>query len=310
MSERSPKDRKSGSPKEIKKSDVGSQKSEENTSAIDTPHSAIKELPTENSSPDSYREQTEKMEVHHHPNLHHERKPWKEYILEGLMIFLAVTMGFFAESLREHLADNERESQYMHAMIADLQKDSVQIYKEIVYVNHDIIELDSLFRCLHSPKLTDSVEVKLYELNMKSGPLVGFEFSDAASEQLKNTGGLRLIRDQEVANAIIHYWAAREEIKLDISVFNQSVQNFWDDGLKIFDMNYDKNLTHPDAKGARFGVDSDARLLTHDRMQLIEYANRAGSLVLALRLHYLKSLLWQKTIEADLERLINKNYKF
>jgi hypothetical protein len=34
------------------------------------------------------------MEVHHHPNLHHEKKPWKEYILEGLMIFFAVTMGF------------------------------------------------------------------------------------------------------------------------------------------------------------------------------------------------------------------------
>ena len=34
------------------------------------------------------------MEVHHHPDV--EKKGLKEYILEGLMIFLAVTMGFFA----------------------------------------------------------------------------------------------------------------------------------------------------------------------------------------------------------------------
>jgi hypothetical protein len=34
------------------------------------------------------------MEVHHHPDLHHEQKPWKEYILEFVMLFLAVTMGF------------------------------------------------------------------------------------------------------------------------------------------------------------------------------------------------------------------------
>ncbi len=34
------------------------------------------------------------MEVHHHP--HVEKKSFKEYFLEGLMIFLAVTMGFIA----------------------------------------------------------------------------------------------------------------------------------------------------------------------------------------------------------------------
>jgi hypothetical protein len=36
------------------------------------------------------------MEVHHHPNV--EKKGYKEYFLEFLMIFLAVTMGFIAEN--------------------------------------------------------------------------------------------------------------------------------------------------------------------------------------------------------------------
>ncbi len=48
------------------------------------------------------------MEVHHHPDLHHKRKKFKKYFLEFLMIFLAVTMGFFAESLREKMAVNEK----------------------------------------------------------------------------------------------------------------------------------------------------------------------------------------------------------
>jgi hypothetical protein len=46
------------------------------------------------------------MEVHHHPQV--ERKSFNEYILEGLMIFLAVTMGFFAENIRENISDNEK----------------------------------------------------------------------------------------------------------------------------------------------------------------------------------------------------------
>src|ERR1035437_7504609 len=45
------------------------------------------------------------MEVYHHPDLHHRKKHWKEYFLEFLMIFLAVTMGFFAENLREYISD-------------------------------------------------------------------------------------------------------------------------------------------------------------------------------------------------------------
>ena len=42
------------------------------------------------------------MEVHHHP--HVEKKGFKEYFLEFLMIFLAVTMAFIGENMREHLS--------------------------------------------------------------------------------------------------------------------------------------------------------------------------------------------------------------
>ena len=51
------------------------------------------------------------MEVHHHPDLHHQKKNYKEYFLEFLMIFLAVTLGFFAEGLRENISNHHREKQ-------------------------------------------------------------------------------------------------------------------------------------------------------------------------------------------------------
>ena len=58
------------------------------------------------------------MEVHHHP--HVEKKGFKEYFLEFLMIFLAVTLGFFAESFREHLVNKEKENHYIQSLISDL----------------------------------------------------------------------------------------------------------------------------------------------------------------------------------------------
>ncbi len=51
------------------------------------------------------------MEVHHHPNV--EKKGIKEYFLEFLMIFLAVTLGFFAENIREKITDRAIEKEYM-----------------------------------------------------------------------------------------------------------------------------------------------------------------------------------------------------
>src|ERR1700760_2421757 len=65
------------------------------------------------------------VEVHHHPEV--EKKGFKEYLLEGLMIFLAVTMGFFAESLREHISNKDKTAQYMQSLLVDLKTDTTSI---------------------------------------------------------------------------------------------------------------------------------------------------------------------------------------
>ncbi len=70
------------------------------------------------------------MEVHHHPQV--EKKSFKEYLLEGLMIFVAVTMGFFAENIREHFSDKKSEKQIIIALKEDLVKDTILL--------HDLID--------------------------------------------------------------------------------------------------------------------------------------------------------------------------
>src|SRR5271170_7623769 len=77
------------------------------------------------------KQEIENMEVHHHPDLHHKPKPWKEYFLEFLMIFLAVTMGFFAESLRENMTDKEKEKEYISSLINNLEQDTTNLNSAI-----------------------------------------------------------------------------------------------------------------------------------------------------------------------------------
>jgi hypothetical protein len=72
------------------------------------------------------------MEVHHHS---HKPKNWKEYITEFLMLFTAVTLGFFAENFREHQVMEHRVEQNKIAILKDLQTDSAEIAK--VYANEE-----------------------------------------------------------------------------------------------------------------------------------------------------------------------------
>src|SRR6267154_1133995 len=87
---------------------------------------------------------TKKMEVHHHPNLHHEKKPWKEYLLEGLMIFLAVFMGFIAENIRENIVEKNREKDYIKEMVNNLKYDTIRCTRNIAVDKNISLALDSL----------------------------------------------------------------------------------------------------------------------------------------------------------------------
>ena len=84
------------------------------------------------------------MEVHHHP--HVEKKGFKEYFLEFLMIFMAVTLGFFAESLREHLVNHEKERNYMESMIQDLKTDTAEATQVIAVQSVIFKKMDSALK--------------------------------------------------------------------------------------------------------------------------------------------------------------------
>src|SRR5271170_314279 len=91
------------------------------------------------------------MEVHHHPDVHHKKKKFKEYFLEFLMIFLAVTLGFFAENIREHIADGKKEKYLIHLLKEDLTKDTARLHL-LIYVRIPLVNkfMDSATRQITS----------------------------------------------------------------------------------------------------------------------------------------------------------------
>ena len=49
------------------------------------------------------------------------------------MIFIAVTMGFFAETIREGISDGAKGKEYIKSFVQDLRRDTVHFSGLIAY---------------------------------------------------------------------------------------------------------------------------------------------------------------------------------
>jgi hypothetical protein len=151
------------------------------------------------------------MEVHHHPDV--EKKSFKGYLLEGLMIFIAVSMGFFAENIREYFGDKEKEHQYVASLSEDLKKDTAALHYSIRRLARDIKAGDSIITLFAKNQLQQQDDNSILRLGIACGLSVDIVFNDRTSSQLKSSSSMRLIKNKAVADSILQYW--NNQIRLD-----------------------------------------------------------------------------------------------
>jgi hypothetical protein len=154
------------------------------------------------------------MEVHHHahdPAAPHHKKNWKSYFWEFLMLFLAVFCGFLAEYQLEHVIENSREKQFIKSYIEDLKTDTASINRNLAYQISRKEQLDSMMKFLETQTIKGN-ESEFYYLGRVLIRTRRFQPSDRTITQLKNSGALRLIRNEQAADSIISYQKLVETI--------------------------------------------------------------------------------------------------
>jgi hypothetical protein len=166
------------------------------------------------------------MEVHHHPNV--EKKNFKEYFLEFLMIFLAVTMGFFAENIREHIADDAREKEYMQSLVNDLKLDTSYVNTSSYYINERIAAIDTTLLYFVSYSKGSKVPFSIIKQMQRSLWDRIFVEHSGTIDQLRYSGGLRLVHERELVDSIESYYQ-------QISRFTYQRQVYKDNQAKAFD---------------------------------------------------------------------------
>jgi len=160
------------------------------------------------------------MEVHHHA--HTSRKKWTHYFWEFLMLFLAVFCGFLAENIREHKVEKQRGMQFLRSYYEDLKTDTATFEWFIRYYKNKIKILGSRGECFdsiaHNFKSTECFTA-LFENSTNFPDMVN---TDRTMQQLKNSGGLRLLNAVDADSILLYDNMLKQYIRAETSSFQET----------------------------------------------------------------------------------------
>ena len=146
---------------------------------------------------------TTDMEVHKHPHHVMHKKKWGEYLLEFLMLFLAVYLGFVAENIRERNVEKRNEKEMIAALYNDIKLDTVNL-NTIIYKympEHENWEDSAQLYITSLPIKGNEQKIALAMMNATNWnlyvpPQVSFDI-------IKSSGYFKFIRNEKVKQEII-----------------------------------------------------------------------------------------------------------
>jgi len=130
------------------------------------------------------------------------KKKWYVYFIDFIMLFVAVTLGFLAENVRDQQTDKNREISYLKNVHEDLLVDINRFEFVMSANNWRLLMLDSLHMEINkvSPDLPS-----LYYYIRNLAVRTTFESSHLGLDQIKASGGFRLIQNAKIIAGIQDY---------------------------------------------------------------------------------------------------------
>lgn len=176
------------------------------------------------------------MEVHHphHPT---HKKEWKEYIVEFIMLFAAVTLGFFAENIRERIAENDKAKELIEVVGKDLKSDLLQMQMLRENEVEKIKICDSIRDILNSdPKTID--QKTYYRLLINYSIIFTMNANDKSRIDAETKGYFFKEENKELASNIKQYnfW---------LKDYNQ-LEKFLMDQFKVYSNDILPEITEPE----------------------------------------------------------------
>jgi hypothetical protein len=222
------------------------------------------------------------MEVHHHAHhapgdTHiHQKKRWGSFFWEFFMLFLAVFCGMLAEYKLEHIVEHQREKKYISSLVKDIELDIASLQASYNYRKLEISYFDSLIGLLRHGYENRMNDFYFYARHITR--VTPFQYHDRTIQQLKNSGNLRLIRNQDASDSITVYDNEKIKISLNQLDAENELRKYisYNLGGKIFDPFAWNDMTDSTGKIRRLAYNPS--LITKDPILLNELGFKAVTL--------------------------------
>ena len=243
------------------------------------------------------------MEIHHHGHVHHKSK-WKEYLFQFFMLFLAVFCGYLAEYNLEQRIERHREHQYIKSLVNDLKADTANAASVIRSFRENTVSWDTLM-ISYTDFLKGNSEVFLRNLTSLDG-FEDFHVTDGTMQQLKNSGGLRLIRNVEMRDSILRYDIVAKDVLQQGEWMTQVFIQRGEIERKFFDKIKFDSLVQ--LHGDDFAYKNAGYIFTsRDRQQQVEYYTTLKSNIVNFK-YWIRKLSTFKDHGQRLIELLEKKY--
>ncbi len=231
-------------------------------------------IPGDLPATNNQNQETANMEVHHHSHSHGQ-KNWKSYIWEFLMLFLAVFCGFLAEYQLEHVIEHQREKEYIISMIEDAKTDTANLHATIASNTLRSERLDTLASLCLNYDVTGKDDETIYRLYRYAVVHPAFITpTERTIQQLKNAGGMRLIRNKAAVDSIILYDDMSKKLA-DQQAYYELYQNkSIDIASQILNFQYLRSQRTVISAIDSIVTASGKKLVNRDKLKVMEFGNK------------------------------------
>ena len=199
----------------------------------------------------------------------------KDNLVQFVLLFAAVTLGFFAENLREENAQRKLEVKLMQSMVADLERNEGLLTNQYASLTARKIASDSLAYFFNQPDMQEYTS-EVYFYARKLGIYAGeYPLASRSLDQLKNSGLFTLISIEEVADSLSTYDNLKTQYEQRIKWYFEDVKKVQDENKHLFDAHvFEKATVYTEAN--RFEMlrpDGNPPLISSRKEDLQHYYN-------------------------------------
>ncbi|MFT7606142.1 MAG: hypothetical protein ACI8VT_003741 [Saprospiraceae bacterium] len=194
---------------------------------------------------------------------------------EIILVVIGILIALSINNWNQKKTERKVEQDYISSLIEDAKTD-LSNFENIITLNETRGKnLDSLEYMCFDYNVKDKLDPELtyrYMMNLRHPDFV--TQTDRTLSQLKNSGGMRLIEDENIIDAIIKYGESFEKLYNQQVWYEGALKDLVDAGIPIF--NYKYWSRSPNLKLDKETFYKTARLLEADKRLIIELGNRAN----------------------------------